>query len=219
MNDTTESPSPESSSDGRTPRSELFVVIVMGVTAVLTAWAGFQGARWSGAQSTANTQANAARTESVRESATAGYQRQIDVTTFVAWVDAIGAADQERADFIETRFTDRLEPAFEAWRATDPRNNPDAPATPFELPEYVVAAAALSDELSTTADTHAAEAATASSRVDRYVTMSVLFALVLFFTSISTKLSEHRNRMFVLDIAIVGVVIGAIILALSPIKL
>ena len=49
--------------------------------------------------------------------------------------------------------------------------------------------------------------------------MSVLFALVLFFTSISTKLSEHRNRMFVLDIAIVGVVIGAIILALSPISL
>jgi len=36
----------------------------------------------------------------------------------------------------EARFRDEFLPAFTAWLATDPLANADAPATPFEMPEY-----------------------------------------------------------------------------------
>lgn len=205
--------------DERRRRNELFVVLVMGITALLTAWSGYQSTKWSGAQSAATSSANAARTESIRASTEAQHQRQVDISTFVAWIDAVAGADDERADFIAARFTDRLAPAFRVWVSTDPRNNDDAPATPFELDEYVVAADAHADELRRAADAHATAAATASGRVDHYVVMSVLFAIVLLFTGISTKLRDPRNQLIVLDVAIVGLVAGALILVFSPINL
>ena len=46
----------------------LFAVVLMSLTAVLTAWTGFQSAKWSGVQAIAFSEAAALRTESVRSS-------------------------------------------------------------------------------------------------------------------------------------------------------
>ena len=53
---------------------------------------------------------------------------QVDVATFIQWVDANAHDDEDLADFYEARFRDEFQPAFDAWLATDPLVNPDAPA-------------------------------------------------------------------------------------------
>ena len=55
--------------------------------------------------------------------------------------------NQELADFYENRFRPEFAVAFEAWLATDPRNNPDAPKSPFAMPEYTVSLAEEADRL------------------------------------------------------------------------
>lgn len=55
---------------------------------------------------------------------------------FTNWINAFAEDKQELADFYEERFTPELAVAFEAWGATDPGDNPDAPTSPVSMPEY-----------------------------------------------------------------------------------
>ena len=74
--------------------------------------------------------------ESSKADSLANSQTQIDVATFTQWVDAYAQNQTELADFYYMRFREEFRPAMEAWVATRPRMNPDAPLTPFVMPEY-----------------------------------------------------------------------------------
>ena len=49
--------------------------------------------------------------------------------------------------FYRKRFRPEFRPAFEAWVATRPRTNRDAPLSPFAMPQYKLAATAKADRL------------------------------------------------------------------------
>ena len=55
-------------------------------------------------------------------------------------MDAYALDQTMLADFYYARFRDEFEPAVKAWVATKPLKNPDAPLTPFAMPEYKLAA-------------------------------------------------------------------------------
>ena len=112
------------------PLAEVVATIVLALATLATAWSGYQAARWGGEQASSYNQAGALRTESTRASTQAGQLIQIDIGMFANWINAFAAGDQQLADFYEERFRDEFKPAFEAWLATEPVNNPDAPPTP-----------------------------------------------------------------------------------------
>lgn len=198
---------------------ELVTVFVMSLMVVLTAWTGFQSTHWSSVQSERYSQATASRTESVRASNTAGQQIALDVAVFIAWTEAYAEGDARRAEFVYERFPDRLRPAADAWVALDPLDNPDAPATPFEMDEYVVPAVQEADERLLEADQHLDDASAAANRTSSYVATTVVFAAVLFFAGMSTKLTSRRNRMVVMVLAAIGTVAGIARLVTLPIQL
>ena len=115
------------------------------MAAVATAWSGYQGARWHGEQARAQSASIAARVESTRAANVANRQGQIDVALFTQWVDAYARDEIELAAFYRKRFRPEFQPAFNAWVATKPRKNPDAPLSPFALPEYKLAANATAE--------------------------------------------------------------------------
>ena len=82
----------------------------------------------------------AARVESTRAANVANRQGQVDVALFTQWVDAYAREEDELSAFYRKRFRPEFVPAFDAWVATRPRKNPDAPLSPFAMPEYVLAA-------------------------------------------------------------------------------
>ena len=198
---------------------ELVTVFVMSLMVVLTAWTGFQSTHWSSVQAERYSQATASRTESVRASNTAGQQIALDVAVFIAWTEAYAEGDARRAEFVYERFPDRLRPAADAWVALDPLDNPDAPATPFEMDEYVVPAVQEADERLLEADQHLDDASAAANRTSSYVATTVVFAAVLFFAGMSTKLTSRRNRMVVMVLAAIGTVAGIARLVTLPIEL
>lgn len=199
-------------------RVELVATLLLALATVATAWSGYQASRWNGEQAKAAARANASRLESTRASGLANSLTQIDVATFTQWVDAYAQQQTQLADFYFARFRKEFKPAVVAWIATRPLRNPNAPLTPFAMPQYELQAAADAERLEVEADAFAAKARVNIQRATNYVLGVVLFASALFFAGMSTKLSTPRLRIAVLAIGCVLFVGTAIWIATSPVS-
>ena len=158
------------------------------------------------------------RDASNKADALANAQTQIDVATFTQWVDAYALERTELADFYFARFRPEFKPAVDAWIATRPRRNPDAPLTPFAMPEYKLAARVEAERLQAEAEDTSATARTNVQRATNYVLCFVLFAAVLFFAGISTKLDTPRLRRFLLGFGVVLFLGTVVWLATFPVS-
>ena len=165
--------------------------MLLAVAAVATAWSGYQATRWNGEQAKASATTNKIRIEAARAQGLSQAQTQVDVATFTQWVDAYAHEDTELADFYFKRFREEFRPAVEAWLATRPLKNPDAPLTPFAMPEYKLAAAADAQRLDAEAEVSAATVRRNIQRSSNYILGVVLFSVALFFAGMSTEAQGH----------------------------
>jgi hypothetical protein len=202
----------------RQHRVEIFSTVLLAVAAVATAWSTYQSTQWRGEQAAAYSKGTAARIQSSEASTRAGQQTQIDIATFVQWVDAYVSGKRDLAQFYRQRFRDELKPAFNAWLATKPRANPHAPLSPFVMPQYRLAEAEKSDRLNAQATVHSTAAAHANERADNYVLAVVLFAASLFFAGISTKIRPLRQRELLLALGWLIFLGTAVWVAVSPVS-
>jgi hypothetical protein len=180
--------------DRRQGRVELFATILLAVAAVATAWSTYQSTRWRGEQAADSTKATAAHIESSQASTRAGQLTQVDIATFIQWVEADVAGNRKLERFFRRRFRNEFRPAFAAWVATSPRTNPTAPLSPFAMRQYRVAEAVRAERLNTAAGAQADAAGEANQRSGNYVLAVVLFAVALFFAGMATKLGSLGKR-------------------------
>ncbi len=199
--------------------SEILSAVLLAAVAIGTAWSGFQSAQWGGIQSTQFSKASSRRVESTRASTMAGQLVTIDVILFEGWVDAFVAEDQRLLDFYEDRFRDEFIPAFEAWVAADPRNNPDVPSQPFLMEEYQVASMQDANKLEEEASVLFAEGEKANQTSDDYAFSTVLLATVLFFAGIATRFEWQPIRWVLLAIGIGLLIFGVYNLLSLPIAM
>src|SRR3954449_10070930 len=136
---------------------ELVVTLLLVVAALGTSWSSYQASRWNGEQAAAAGRTSAVRISAARAQGQAQAQTQVDVATFIAWADANRQGDHELAAFYVDRSRDEFKPAFDAWRATAPFTNQDAPPTPFAMPEYQLAARTDAEQLDAASEAGAAE--------------------------------------------------------------
>jgi hypothetical protein len=209
--------SPET--NGRAERLELVATILLALATVATAWSGYQASRWNGEQAKAFTRASALRIESAKAEDLANAQTQVDVATFIQWIDAVVREEDELADFYEARFREEFKPAVEAWFATMPLTNPDAPLTPFAMPEYQLDARQEAERLDAQAEALSAEGRASIERSTNYVLCVVLFAAALFFAGISTKLGTPRMRRVVLGFGLVVFIATVAWVATFPVNI
>lgn len=224
--------------DHRAHRLELVATLVLALSTLLTAWAGFQVARWRTIDSDRTTEASATRTESARASTQAGQENVADVVMFTQWLNAVaedptalvGALGEDgdaghlayRPDpgsltsFYHQRMRDELRVALDAWLATDPLGDPEAPATPFDVPEYQLATMARAEELTAEAERLAAEGDVAGRQADDYVLLTVLFASALFFAGVSTKLRARPASVTMLSLSCAVVTGAGVLLLVMP---
>lgn len=175
-------------------RVELAATVLLAVAAVATAWSSYQATRWNGEQAKAASRTTAIRLEAARAQGLAQAQTQVDIATFLQWTNAYALGQKDLADFYFRRFRAEFRPSVEAWVAKRPLKNPQAPLTPFAMPEYRLAATAEAARLDAASERSAAEVRTDIQRSSNYVLGVVLFAVSLFFAGISTKLGAKRSR-------------------------
>jgi hypothetical protein len=204
---------------GADERIEIVATVMLSLATLGTAWSGYQASRWNGEQAKAFSRAAAARVESAKAADLGNSQTQVDVATFIQWVDSYALEEKELADFYFARFRAEFKPAVDAWVATKPLQNDDAPLTPFAMPQYKVAAQAESEQLEAEAEGLSANARENVQRATNYVLCVVLFAAVLFFAGISTRLRTPALRRVLLGFGIVVFVGTVVWLATFPVSI
>ena len=127
--------------------------MLLAVATVATAWSGYQSTRWNGEQAKAGARANALRIESAqgrgtREHPDRGRRRDLHAMGRMPTPQR----QTQLADFYFRRFRKEFRPAVDAWVATRPLKNPNAPPTPFAMPQYQLAARAEAERLDAEAE-------------------------------------------------------------------
>lgn len=200
------------------PLAEILAIVILAAATLATAWSGYQSARWSGVQAEDYSRAGGLRVESTRASTAAGQLTQIDIGLFTNWINAYAEDNQELADFYQARFRAEFKPAFDAWLLTKPRNNPDAPPSPFAMPEYSVAKESEAEALETQAEQAFDAAGEANEIADRYVLNTVILASVLFLAGLASQVKALLMRSMVVVFALLILIWGLYSVLILPIQ-
>lgn len=195
---------------------ELVATLLLSIATLGIAWSGYQAARWSGIQSRHYAEANTARSLANRQSTTAGQDRLQDLLNFNRWLDASTQGNVVLTRLYEARFRPQFRPAFQAWVAQDPLNNPKAIPSPLSMPQYHPPEVAVADRLEQKADQAFTNGHEATDHTDAYVFNTVFFAAVLFFAGISMRFSWLQMRMAILGLGGLCLVYALIRLAALP---
>ena len=197
---------------------EICATVLLAFAAVATAWSSYQANRWNGEQAKTSGSVNKTRIEAARAAGLANAQQEVDVATFMQWVDSYARGEDELVSFYQERFRAEFKPAFNAWIATKPLKTKGAPLTPFAMPQYTSEAREDAARLETQADAWAATARRNVQRSTNYVLGVVMFAAALFFAGMSTKLPSRRLRVAMLTIGVVVFVCTLAWIATSPVS-
>ncbi len=184
----------------RTDRLEVVATILLAVAAVATAWSSYQAMRWNGEQARAASRTTALRIEAARADGLSDSQTEVDVATFIQWIDATARDDQDLQTFYENRFRPEFAVAFDAWMETEPLTTPGAPLSPFAMDDYQTSASVETARLDEESAASSAIVSRDIQRASNYVLAVVLMSVSLFFAGISTKLRTDRLRVITLAI-------------------
>ena len=169
--------------------------MLLSLVAVLAAYSGYAAAKWGTESSVTLATASAERAKANRADLEAIVTRTLDSASFNAWFTAFTAGDANAQRLAERRMRPGYRPAFKAWLATDPAHNPNAPAGPSYMPQYVIPqeAAAKAHDLRATAAF--AKGAEAGATADKYIRDTVFLATVLFLVGISGHFRVRQARI------------------------
>lgn len=194
----------------------LAAALILGLAAVLTAWAAFRGSLTSDLvlKNYSSQQATIALANDTFSRA--DQQEQLETTLFLDWAVAISAGNLDAAAYLAEVMSDEMNAAVEWWSS-----QPDdaIPATPFtednpayaDLPSQVLITEgeALLDE----AETMRLAAEDADTRSDRFELANVFFAVVLFVAGLATLVHRRAIQVGFLVLSSIGVVVGFVVLA------
>jgi hypothetical protein len=190
--------------------------VLLSVVTIVAAWSGFSAAKWGTESSIALAQASSTRAKANRAFEESVTFRAADASMFNAWFTAYLSGDQKAAEVAEKRFRPQYRVAFDAWLATDPFTNPDAPAGPQSMPEYVPTGLADSRLLDREADEFLAEGEEAAETSDEYVRTTVILASVLFLVGISTQFPVRAVRYGLIAVGTGLLIFGGVLILLLP---
>jgi hypothetical protein len=197
---------------------EVMSAVVLALATVATAWSAYQSARWGSEQTTHMQLATTAIIRAAHFTDLGEHKRSLHTDLFGQWAAAVGSGNTPLADFLIDRFPEPLKTATVAWQATRPLSNPSAPATPFDMPEYVLPEYAEADRWEATATAESEAANTANEHSDRYLLFTIIFATVLFFGGISGKFRWPIIDVATLVLGVLALAAGVVIMVASPIK-
>jgi hypothetical protein len=186
--------------------------VLLSMVALLAAWSGYAAAKWSTESRVDLAHASTLRSKANRANINSIELRNFDSSTFEAWFAAYTADNQKAMALAERRFRREFRVAVEAWRATNPESNPNAPRGPTYMPQYRQPGLGEGKALDQQADSAFAAGASAGERSDKYVRTTVFLASVLFLVGISTRFPVRGGRYAL-------VALGAVLLVVSLVQL
>jgi hypothetical protein len=197
-------------------RISIAEALLLSLVALMAAWSGYSAAKWGTESSLSLARSSSTRSQSNRADIEATQVRTLDAVTFNAAFTAYADHDAKLFDLAVKRFRPGYRVAFEAWLATRPLKNPNAPPGPAYMPQYHVPQDAQGRALAARADRLFAAGQSAASTADKYVRLTVFLAAVLFLVGISSHFPVRTARYGLIATATVLFVVSLVQLAALP---
>jgi len=190
--------------------------VLLSVVTIVTAWAGYSAAKWSTESRLELAEASSLRLQANRALVEALELRNFDASSFNAWFTAYTLDDEEKMAIARRRFRPEFAVAFDAWRATDPDNNPSAPPGPTYMPEYRQPDQVAAEALDRRAEATFKSGEHSGGVADEYVRITVILAAILFLVGIGTTFKQKSIRFGVAGLGTVLLAAAVLLIAQQP---
>ena len=204
------------SSSGIDRLIELVTVLVLGIATVGTAWCGYQAAQWNGVQASAMTASTDARVEASRLFGLATQKASYDSSMIAQYAQAVQAGNTKLATFYrDTLIREELLPVIDRWEAEI-----RAGGTPTRLIDdtsYMNAQFGPYQQATAKADAATAESLKAGDVQHNYVINTILLAVALFFSGVTSSFTYRPARVLLVLASIASLGVAAVNLADLPV--
>lgn len=189
---------------------------LLALVTITAAWAGYSAARWGTDSRVQIAHSSTLRALATRNDLTALSQRNFDASTFNAWFIAFTLNSPQKEAIAERRFRPQFRVAFNAWMATNPLHNPNAPPGPTYMPQYKLPAQAKAKALDNAADAKFQEGNHAGEVGDNYVRITVFLAAVLFLVGIGSSFKLYTIRYALITFGSALLILSIVLITQQP---
>lgn len=195
---------------------EITTAVVLSLAALASAWCAYQANKWGGVQTFRLAASNKADRATNEHQIAGLHYRGFDVSMFIWYLQVGNSGDTKLEAVLRERFRPEMKVALEAWLKTEPMKNPQAPNSPFKMPEYKLKEDLEAKSQSEMAASEFKLAHEASDISDNYVMITVFLAMVLLFGGISGTFDTRWLRQTFTIIATTLFVLTTAFLATMP---
>ena len=175
--------------------------VLLSIVALMAAWSGYSAAQWDSESSLAIAEATTARADANRNAIQATEISTLDAVRFNAAFAAYSMRNPRLFRLAVDRFRPEYRAAFDAWLATRPLKNPNAPPDPSYMPQYRVPQEARARTADAEANALFKKGQSAAGTADKCVRLTVILAAVLFLIGISSHFPVRVARYGLIGVA------------------
>ena len=196
----------------------LVLTVILSGSLIATAWCAYQSTLWSGIQTFTIKESNSYMQQFVLKTIQQGQYSTVDVITFIEYVNSILKEDEELKEFYYQRLRPDFKPAVDAWLKTNPLENSDAPPHPFVMSEYRKTFTEDAELYLSKSDEKTEEALVANTNSDNYISLTVIYSVLLFLGGIQTKIEIAGSKILFLGciVAFSLATVGLFSLPIAP---
>jgi len=197
---------------------EPLALVLLSLATVGTAWCSFQAASWGGVSQRLTNMSAAASRHAVTAELKSTQITTLDVLLFSQYMNAYAESNHALSRFYAERFRGEAKQAFEAWIATKPFENTNAPPHPFTPALYQPKLIAEADAAETESQRLWQQAGEAGRNSRGYVLITVVLASALFCGGTAAKFEGAWTRRIVLLLGLAAFLFAAVRLIMLPVQ-
>jgi len=190
--------------------------VLLALVTITAAWAGYSAATWGTKSRIDIAGSSTLRNLATREDLRAISLRNFDASTFNAWFIAFTLNSPNKEAIAERRFRPQFRIAFQAWLATDPIHNRNAPPGPTYMPQYKLVAQSRATALDKEADEKFGTGSTDGLVGDNYVRITVFLAAVLFLVGIGSTFKLYGVRYALISFGSIMLILSIVLILRQP---
>ena len=174
---------------------DITAAVLLPLATIASAWCAYQASVWSGLQTFRLSAANEQNRLAAEQKVLAATHQNFDASILVQYLEARVDGDDRKAGLLLDRLRPVAKAATKAWLKQDPLKRKTASRSPFSLPVYDPPEQQQARRHHRQADQLRDEAQQANETSDKYVFTTVLFASVLFFGGLVSKIETRLMRL------------------------
>jgi hypothetical protein len=184
--------------------------VLLSIVTLMAAWSGYSAAKWGSEASLSLARSSTAQNQADLDRIQASQIRTLDSVSFNGLFAAYETHNPKLFELMLRRMRPGYLVAVNAWIATHPLKNPNAPPDPSYMPQYKIPQQTQARVLGAQSQAEFDEGQSASGTADKYVRLTVFLAAVLFLVGIASHFAARAARYGLIGIASVLLIVSAV---------